>query len=126
MKVQDIIAVEWATSHSLGLGSNDYTPALVMHVLKTGTGRKLVLSMCSILFPKSQKIIFVHLEYLLICMWQTTPKERVANNIMGARTSDRPQWVSQGGGVSLMSMKLARVSFACVNRTAGPVHHDSP
>ncbi len=38
LKVQDIVAVEWATSHSLGLGANDYTPALVMHVIKPTPG----------------------------------------------------------------------------------------
>ncbi|KAL0034905.1 hypothetical protein WJX77_012220 [Trebouxia sp. C0004] len=38
LKVQDIVAVEWATSHSLGLGANDYTPALVMHVIKPTAG----------------------------------------------------------------------------------------
>jgi len=38
LKVQDIVAVEWATSHSLGLGTNDYTPALVMHVIKATAG----------------------------------------------------------------------------------------
>ncbi len=38
LKVQDIVAVEWATSHSLGLGTNDYTPALVMHVIKPMAG----------------------------------------------------------------------------------------
>ncbi len=38
LKVQDIVAVEWATSHSLGLGANDYTPALVMRVIKPTAG----------------------------------------------------------------------------------------
>ena len=38
LKVQDIVAVEWATSHSLGLGANVYTPALVMHVIKPTAG----------------------------------------------------------------------------------------
>ncbi|KAL0052080.1 hypothetical protein WJX82_007586 [Trebouxia sp. C0006] len=46
LKVQDIVAVEWATSHSLGLGANDYTPALVMRVIKptAGTGASSGLS----------------------------------------------------------------------------------
>ena len=38
LKVQDIVALEWATSHSLGLGTNDYTPALVLHVIKPTAG----------------------------------------------------------------------------------------
>ena len=38
LKVQDIVALEWATCHSLGLGSNDYTPACVMHVLTSTAG----------------------------------------------------------------------------------------
>ncbi|KAL0033592.1 hypothetical protein WJX79_006257 [Trebouxia sp. C0005] len=38
LKVQDVVAVGWATSHSLGLGANDYTPALVMHVIKPKAG----------------------------------------------------------------------------------------
>ena len=38
LRVQNIIALEWGTSHSLGLGSNDYTPALVMHVIKPTSG----------------------------------------------------------------------------------------
>lgn len=36
--IQDIVAVEWATSNSLNLGSNDYTPALVLHVIKPSSG----------------------------------------------------------------------------------------
>ena len=39
MRIQDVVALEWSTSHSLGLGSNDYTPALVMHVIKTAPGQ---------------------------------------------------------------------------------------
>ena len=38
LRVQNIVALEWGTSHSLGLGSNDYTPALVMHVIKPTPG----------------------------------------------------------------------------------------
>ena len=38
LRVQNIVALEWGTSHSLGLGSNDYTPALVMHVIKPTSG----------------------------------------------------------------------------------------
>ena len=38
LKVQDIVALEWATCHSLGLGSNDYTPACVMEVLTSPAG----------------------------------------------------------------------------------------
>ena len=39
VRVQDIVAVEWSTSHSLSLGSNDYTPALVMHVMTAASGQ---------------------------------------------------------------------------------------
>ena len=39
VKVQDIVALEWATSHTLGLGSNDYTPALVLHVIQSTSGK---------------------------------------------------------------------------------------
>ena len=39
LRVQDIVAVEWATSFSLSLGSNDYTPALVLHVMKPTSGK---------------------------------------------------------------------------------------
>lgn len=38
LRVQNIVALEWGTSHSLGLASNDYTPALVMHVIKPTSG----------------------------------------------------------------------------------------
>ncbi|KAL3148164.1 hypothetical protein ABBQ38_014444 [Trebouxia sp. C0009 RCD-2024] len=38
LKVQNIVALEWATSHSLGLGSNDYTPALLVHAIKPTSG----------------------------------------------------------------------------------------
>lgn len=38
LSVLDIVAVEWSTAHSLGLGSNDYSPALVLHALKTTSG----------------------------------------------------------------------------------------
>ena len=38
LNVLDIVAVEWATSHSLHLGSNDYSPALVLHALKPTPG----------------------------------------------------------------------------------------
>lgn len=38
LKVQNIVALEWATSHSLGLGSNDYTPALLVHAIKSTSG----------------------------------------------------------------------------------------
>lgn len=44
LKVQDIVALEWATSHSLGLGTNDYTPALVMHVIKPTAGASSAMS----------------------------------------------------------------------------------
>ena len=38
LSMQDIVAVEWSTSHSLHLGSNDYSPALVIHALKPTPG----------------------------------------------------------------------------------------
>ena len=38
VRVQDIVAVEWATCHTLSLGSNDYTPALLLHVMQSASG----------------------------------------------------------------------------------------
>lgn len=46
LSVSDIVAVEWSTSHSLKLGSNDYSPALILRTLKAAPGRHLPVICC--------------------------------------------------------------------------------
>ena len=36
LRIEDILAIDWATSQSLKLGDNDFTPALVLHIAQSG------------------------------------------------------------------------------------------
>ena len=39
--LQDIVGIDWGTSQSLKLGDNDFTPALVLHVLQPGASQHI-------------------------------------------------------------------------------------
>ena len=56
VRVQDIVAVAWATAHSLSLGNNDYTPALLLHVIKPTSG---VLGSMALLFVTPKHLLAV-------------------------------------------------------------------